>query len=138
VVGVEYVEYYLMQQLLVTWQSYDSLDTHEGGVNLDDLGGSYSFEKGMRWPDYVAGYAAEWQPYMEAIRHSIIKRAVWAGGDWHQYSANGVPVVGGHFMSCTFRSWGDLVAAVWSSELNRDFSYIDFYMDARLPARPVG
>lgn len=126
-----------MQHLAVIWQSYDSLVTREEGFNLDDLGGSHSFKEGMRWPDYVAGYDSEWHPYVEAIRQSIIERAVWAGGDWHQYSANGAPVVeGGHFMSCTFRSWGDLLAAVWSSELNRDFSYMDFYMDGRLAARP--
>ena len=91
----------------------------------------------MRWPDYLAGYAPEWHPYVEAIRHAIIEGKVWTGGDWHQYSPNGVPVVaGGHFMGCGFRSWGGLLAAVWSSELNRNFSYLDFYMDGRLPARP--
>ena len=126
-----------MQHLPVTWQSYDSIETLEGGFNLDDLGGSFDFKEGMRWPDYLAGYALEWHPYVEAIRHAIIEGQVWAGGDWHQYSPNGVPVVaGGHFMGCGYRSWGDLLAAVWSSELNRDFSYLDFYMDGRLPARP--
>jgi hypothetical protein len=126
-----------MHYLPVTWQSHESLDTHEGGFNLDNLGGSYNFQEGMRWPDYLAGYAAEWHPYVEAIRQSILERQVWAGGDWHQYNAAGAPVVaGGYFMTCSFRSWGDLLAAVWSSELNRDFSYLDFYMDVRLPARP--
>ena len=87
-----------MQHLPVTWQNYDSLETLEG-VNLDDLGGSFDFKEGMRWPDYLAGYAPEWHPYLEAIRHAIIEGKVWAGGDWHQYSPNGVPVVaGGHFM----------------------------------------
>jgi hypothetical protein len=124
-----------MQHLPVTWQSYDTLETLEG-FNLDNLGGSYSFKEGMRWLDYLAGYAPEWHPYVEAIRHAIIEGKVWAGGDWHQDSSHGVPVVaGGHFMGCGFRSWGDLLAAVWSSELNRDFSYMDFYMNGRLPAR---
>lgn len=126
-----------MQQLAVTWQSYDSFDTHETGFNLDNLRGSYSFKERMRWPDYLAGFAAEWHPYVEAVRQSIVANNVWAGGNWHQYSVAGTPVVAGeHFMACSFRSWGSLLAAVWSSELNRDFSYMDFYMDARLSARP--
>ncbi|MFD2720175.1 hypothetical protein ACFST9_15735 [Hymenobacter monticola] len=125
-----------MSHLTVTWHCYDSFSENHPGFNLDNLGGSYSFKEGMRWPDYIAGYASEWYPYLEAIRQSIIERGVWAGGDWHQYSDNGAPVVaGGHFMVCSFRSWGDLMAAVWSSELNRDFSYIDFYMDGRLPTK---
>jgi hypothetical protein len=60
-----------MQHLPVTWQSYDSLNTMDG-FNLDNLGVSYSFEEGMRWPNYLAGYAPEWHPYVEAIRHAII------------------------------------------------------------------
>ncbi len=125
-----------MQHLPVTWQNCESLAANYSGFNLDDVGGDFAFEQGMRWPDYVAGYAAEWHPYLEAIRQSIIEGNVWAGGDWHQYSTNGAPVVaGGHFMICTFRSWGDLLAAVWSSKLNRDFSYLDFYMDCRLPVK---
>lgn len=70
-----------MQYLPVTWQSHDNFDTHEGSFNLDNLGGSYSFKEGMRWPDFLASYAAEWHPYVEAIRQSILERQVWAGGD---------------------------------------------------------
>lgn len=128
-----------MDNLIVTWQSYESLAADHSGFNLDDLGSSSSFKEGMRWPDYRAGYDAEWHPYIEAVRQSIIKNEIWAGGDWHQYSPNGLPVVANsHFMRCSFRSWGNLMAAVWSSELNRNFSYMDFYMDARLPAKGKG
>jgi hypothetical protein len=126
-----------MQYLPVTWLSYDALDTLDG-FNLDNLGGSGDFKEGIRWPEYLTQYAAEWHLYVEAIRHAIIAGKVWAGGDWHQYSPHGVPVVAGeHFMGCGFRSWGDLLAAVWNTELGRNFSYLDFYMDARLPARPL-
>ena len=125
-----------MQYLPVTWQSYDTLDTLEG-FNLHDLGRSDDFTEGIRWPAYLTEYAAEWQSYLEAIRHAIIEGQVWAGGDWHQDSPQGVPVVAGeHFMGCGFRSWVYLLAAVWNRELNRDFSYLDFYVDACLPARP--
>jgi hypothetical protein len=97
-----------MHPLSVTWQSYDTLE----GYNLDDLGGSVDFKEGMRWPDYLAGYETEWHPCVEAIWHAIIEGQVWAGGNWHQYSPPGAPVVAGkHFMGCGYRSWGDLLAA---------------------------
>ena len=125
--------------LSVTWHSYDSITSDTSGFNLNDLGGSNSFELGMRWSDYLTEYAPEWHPHLEAIRKSIVENEVWAGGEWHQDSPTGVPVLSdGHFMICSFRAWGDLLAAVWSSELERDFSYMDFYYTGgRLPNKSV-
>jgi hypothetical protein len=121
--------------LTVTWQGYDStIDLP--GFNLYDLGGGN--ETAPNWPAYIGDYAAEWHPYLEAIRQAIITNKVWAGGDWHQYNAQGIPVVsGGHFMSCSWRGWGGLLAAIWNSELGERFTYMDFYMDGRLPERPA-
>lgn len=68
-----------MQPISVTWHSYDYLDTFEG-FNLDNFGCSDSFKEGMRWPDYLAWYNAEWHPYIEAVRHAIVEGKVWAGG----------------------------------------------------------
>lgn len=121
--------------LTVIWQSYDST-ADLPGFNLSDL--SSGHEVAPNWPAYIADYAAEWHPHLEAIRQSIIENKVWAGGDWHQDSAHGVPVLsGGHFMSCTWRGWGSLLAAVWNTELSERFTYLDFYMNRRLPTRPV-
>jgi hypothetical protein len=121
--------------LTVTWQSYDSI-TDLPGYNLSDFGGSKNID--ANWLAYVAQYSAEWHPHLEAIRQSIIETQVWAGGDWHQYSAKGIPVVsGGYFMSCSWRGWGGLLAAIWNSELGEQFTYLDFYMDGRLPERPA-
>jgi hypothetical protein len=118
--------------LTVTWQSYDST-TDLPGYNLSDLGGPDDIDK--NWPAYVVQYATEWHPHLEAIRQSIIEDEVWAGGEWHQYSPNSLPVLSdGHLMSCTFRAWGSLLTAVWNSELERDFRYIDFYF--RVSAKP--
>jgi hypothetical protein len=66
--------------LTVTWQSYDStIDLP--GFNLYDFGGGN--ETAPNWPAYIGDYAAEWHPYLEAIRQAIITNKVWAGGDWH-------------------------------------------------------
>jgi hypothetical protein len=118
----------------VTWQRYDSTASLPG-FNLSDL--SDGNETVPDWPAYVADYPTEWHPQLEAIRQAIITTKVWAGGDWHQYNAHGVPVLSdGHFMGCTWRDWGHLLAAVWNSELGEHFTYLDFYMDRRLPERP--
>jgi hypothetical protein len=81
--------------LTVTWQSYDST-VDLPGFNLNDLGSGN--KTAPNWPAYVADYTAEWHPHLEAIRRAIITNKVWAGGDWHQCSAHGVPVLSdGHF-----------------------------------------
>ncbi|MBJ6111836.1 hypothetical protein JAO73_22640 [Hymenobacter sp. BT523] len=124
-----------MRPLTVTWQPYDRLATHDPTLDLGGLGGF--FKEGMRWPDYLEAYEPEWHAHLEAIRLSIVANRVWGGGDWHQESAAGAPLLSdGHYLCTTYRDWGDLLAATWSSELNRDFSYMDFYIDVRLPARP--
>jgi hypothetical protein len=122
--------------LTVTWHNYDS-STHLSGFNLSDL---RDYEtKEANWPAYIAQYPTEWHTHLEAIRQSIIDNEVWTGGDWHQYSPNGIPVLSdGHFMSCSWRDWGDLLSAVWNSELGQHFTYMDFYMDGRLPPWPGG
>lgn len=121
--------------LTVTWQSYDST-ADLPGFNLGNMGNGN--ETATNWPAYVADYAPEWHPHLEAIRHAIIANRVWVGGDWHQDSAHGVPVLSdGHFMACSWRGWGELLAAVWNSELGKVFTYIDFYIAGRLPERPA-
>jgi hypothetical protein len=83
--------------LTVTWQSYDSITSDTPGFNLSDLGGPDDIDKD--WAAYVAQYATEWHPHLEAIRQSILALRVWAGGDWYQNSAHGVPILSdGHFM----------------------------------------
>jgi hypothetical protein len=121
--------------LTVTWQSYDST-ADLPGFNLSDLGAGNQIAP--NWAAYLVDYAVEWHPHLDAIRQSIIENKVWAGGDWHQYSAHGVPVLSdGHFLGCSYRGWGGLLAAIWTSELEKHFTYMDFYMDGRLPERPA-
>jgi hypothetical protein len=120
--------------LTVTWQSYDSTPDLPS-YNLSDFGSTKDID--TNWPEYLAPYPTEWHPHLEAIRQAIVEQRVWAGGDWHQYNAQGIPVVsGGHFMSYSWRCWGGLLAAIWNTELGERFTYMDFYMDGRLPPKP--
>jgi hypothetical protein len=122
--------------LTVSWQPYDSITPQHVGYNLSDFGGPD--DGAADWLAYVMQYPAQWHPHVEAVRQSILDQGIWAGGDWHQESAHGVPMLSdGHFFCFSWRGWGGLLAAVWSSELGEHFTYMDFYMNGRLPERPT-
>lgn len=95
------------------------------------------FSNGHRWPHYeihIEGRAGE--QYIYALRAYILENKVWIGGDQHQYE--GVPLFeDGTIALLSYRAWGDLMAAVWSTELNRDFNYMDFYMGCRMAEPPA-
>lgn len=99
---------------------------HESSIG--GLGGF--FQHGMRWEDFIKRWKPHARPRLEAIRESVIENGLKFGGDWHQYRGyNGTPLfeddTTGDF---SFRAWGDLMAAIWSSEEDKDYCYMDFYM----------
>jgi len=112
--------------ITVTW------GTDEGpkGTNIGGLGGI--FANGMRWNDYLeheANVSANHPDHLEALRQSIITNRIWVDGRTHQHEDNYVPTFSdGKWGSWSWRAWGDLMAAVWSTELDQDLSYLDFYM----------
>lgn len=93
--------------------------------NLSTFGGM--FENGMRWEDYQATWKDSAYPHLFALRKSIIELEIRHGGDWHQ--REGCPVYSdGSVTRMSMRAWGDLLAAIWSTEDNKDYNYMDFYM----------
>lgn len=117
---------------VIKWISYDKAvellnmnilqDNHIGG-----LGGW--FEKGDRWKDYRNAFKEKAHPYQEALRKSIIERKLKYCGNDHEELEDGVPVFSDFTVATySYRAWGDLMAAIWSTEENKDYSYIDFYM----------
>jgi len=107
------------------WIDDDEADKYECSVG--ELGGW--FAKGHRWKDYIEAVREEIRPYCEAIRRSVIKNGLKITGDKHQHGGSGVPLFTddtvGQF---SYRAWGDLMAAIWSTEENRDSHYMEFYM----------
>lgn len=92
-------------------------------------GGNGLFKATLRWSDYISKWPVEARPDFEAIRASIIAKRVWVGAEEHVSDAGAwIPVVSG---SRAYRfgaeGWGDLMCAIWSSELNKDLSPTDFY-----------
>lgn len=97
-------------------------------VSVGALGGF--FELGMRGQkDYFNDSTKESKPYVEAIRESVLEKGLKLTGEDHQSSIEGVPLFeDGTIGSFSWRAWGDLMAAIWSEEEDKDYSYMDFYM----------
>ena len=87
------------------------------------------FDNWHRWEDYIETYKEESHQYLNAIKESVIKKRIRYTGAEHQNAEDGCPVFEDG-TSCTFsyRAWGDLMAAIWSSDENKDYHYMDFYM----------
>jgi hypothetical protein len=107
------------------WISYEEAEEKQDiGFGLGGW-----FQDGNRWGDYLEMLSPKEIPYYEVLRQEILKRELHEGGDWHQHSGEGVPLFSDDtVMTYSFRAWGDLLAAIWSTEYNEDFYYMDFYM----------
>lgn len=111
---------------VVRWIAYDRVG---GATDIGDWGGS--IEKGMRWADFLADVDPAHMDHYEALRRAVVMRGLRRGGDWHQNAADGVPMFDdGAVATFSMRGWGDLLAAIWSTEDGRDYGYMDFYLDS--------
>jgi hypothetical protein len=109
---------------VIKWISSEEADKLE--TSIGGLGGWFS--EGHRWGDYLAILSKNQIQYAEALREDIIKRQIKESGSWHQNSDIGTPVFEDNTIgSFSFRAWGDLLAAIWSTEENRDSHYMEFY-----------
>lgn len=95
---------------------------------LGGMGGWFGKEK--RWPDYLEKFKKEARPMLEELRKSIIENNIRCTGEEKQENGwNVVPLwSNGKVDTYSWRAWGDLMAAVWSSKDNKDYCYTDFYM----------
>lgn len=104
----------------------DWISLEDGGttISLGGLGGF--FENGMRWDNYIE--IVKDSPHLTALREEIIRKGLKENGGWHQYNEAGVPLFSdGSIASYSMRGWGDLLAAIWSTEESTDYNYMDFY-----------
>jgi len=110
---------------VVEWIADSNVGERECSVGW--LGGW--FKDGMRWDNYIALIVSELREYLEAIRVSVIENKIRYSGETHQHGGTGVPVFDdGTVGQFSYRAWGDLMAAIWSTEENHDYGYMDFYM----------
>ena len=103
------------------------------GAGVKD--GRSHFNEPHTWDDYLDNWK-EARPYAEAVRESVIDLRLWESGDFHQGDDCGVPVFDdGTVATFSFRAWGDLMAAIWTQQLGRQYCYMDFYY-CHTPPRP--
>ena len=118
-----------MEICVIEWIADEDSDGFEE-AQCGGLGGWFGFKKsGQRWKDYIEIWKPVAVPYLEAIRKSVVKNKLKLTGEEHQRSGCGVPLFNDNTVaSFSYRGWGDLMAAIWSEEENKDYSYMDFYM----------
>lgn len=109
----------------ITFISYQSAESKEEN-GLGGMGGF--FDDGMRWKDYLEIWKPEVHELLEDLRKAIVESGLKCTGAEHQSGALAVPLFpDGKVATYSYRAWGDLMAAVWSEEENKDYSYMSFY-----------
>lgn len=107
------------------WISYDYATTNYV-VSVELFGGF--FEKGYRWNDYIDKIGEKEKLYLEILRQEIIKKRLKENGSFHQYHDEGTPQFSDKTIAIfSMRGWGDFMAAIWSTEENKNYNYMDFY-----------
>ncbi len=114
-------------EYIIKFINYSEVQNKED-IGIGGLGGF--FEDGMRWKDYLEIFTDEGKILVEHLRDKIIENNIRCTGYEHQNSAyNSVPLFSnGKVATYSFRAWGDLMAAVWSENDNKDYNYMTFYM----------
>lgn len=120
----------MTERRVVGWISWIDAET-AGRADIGGWGGVV--KQGDDWAAYIAEIGEHHAPYYEALRRAVLARGLRRGGDWHQNAPDGVPLFDdGTVAMLSMRAWGDVMAALWSAEDRRPYSYMDFYVDSRL------
>jgi hypothetical protein len=116
-------------ETMIDYNEADELEQNLGG-----FGGFFNL--GMRWHDYIDRLNESEKLYAEAFREYVVANQLKQGGDWHQNSDQGAPLFSDN-TSATFsyRAWGDIMAAIWAEEEQRDYHYMDFYMNSTMKSQ---
>ena len=81
----------------------------------------------MLWEDYIKEASKEAVPYLEALRKEITADNLQITGELHQYQ-RGTPLFSdGTVGEFSYRAWGDLMAAVYSTK-EKPLTYMAYYM----------
>lgn len=106
---------------IVDWIASDDIPE-----NAPIIGGMGGWVDGEDWHTFSAQLKKGELPYYNALKTYIKANDLWNGGFWHE--SEGCPVFeDGTVISCSYRAWGDIMAAVHNSiERSHPYSYYDF------------
>ena len=108
---------------VVNWISLEQAKGHD-----ESIGGLGGWVDGETWRVYLDCIKDEHKEYYEALREAIVARKLRYTGYEHQNATDGVPLFSDNTIgSFSFRAWGDLMAAIYNTEEDANYSYIDFY-----------
>jgi len=106
------------------WIAPENIITYKENEYIGGMGGWFS---GHSYQDYLANFAPEAAPYIEALAKEIIEKNLRITGEHHQHGG-GIPLFNdGTFALFSFRAWGDLMAAIYTKKTGKQYSYLDFY-----------
>ncbi len=113
---------------VVEWVADSDIETDADDIGW--MGGWFGWKRtGARWEDYLDAFGDSVRPYLEAVRASVLEHNLRLTGEQHQHGGSGVPVFSdGKMLRLSYRAWGDLMAAIWSEEEDKDYNYMDFYI----------
>lgn len=114
----------------VTWGTWPEDTELDSDDILSWMGGNPETLEGKRveWDEYLDSFVSTIHPHLEALRADIIANHIRGDGTWHQEDPEGTPMFSdGKIMALSFRAWGDLMAAIWTTEDDKHYSYMDFY-----------
>jgi len=114
---------------VIDWLDYRSSDAGDAGdaEYAGAIGRYYPgfFEQGMRWKDYQKRVFDTEMGHVEALRSEIVDKQIRITGMDHHEKY--IPLFNDETIAClSVCSWGDLMAAIWSEEEDKDYSYRDF------------
>lgn len=112
---------------VIRWISNEEAESKQRSIG--GMGGY--FDKGMRGQkDYFDDINPECKDHYAALRKNIIENKIRITGEIHDSdSDDAVPLFSDDTVAqFSWRGWGDLMAAIWSEEENKDYTYMDFYM----------
>jgi hypothetical protein len=100
------------------------------GLEENGIGGMGGwFDIDNTWEEYLDMFTEEGQEIVKKLREAIVEKKIKCTGQEHQYGAASCPVFpDGTTATYSYRSWGDLMAAIWSVEDKKKYSYMHFYM----------
>lgn len=109
---------------VIDWIDYDDAENKKCSV-----GGMGGWVKGDDWNEYLRLMEPEKHPYLNALYNSIVEKGLKYNGADHQQESDGVPLFSdGTVGMFSYRSWGDLMAAIWNTEeKTSEYQYMDFY-----------
>lgn len=117
------------------WFNSHLIHGYKNKFEFDDLGKPISITKIPAekcnldtFEDYLNEFEEELHPYILALKEEIINNNIQLTGEQHQHSSNGVPIFNdGTCSTFSYRSWGDLMAAIYTSE-EIPLTYMKYYM----------